>query len=1151
VPITSDIKGPDPLIGAIPSKPPRKKRKPYGYKNVQLGRRPTPLEERLLSLTTIPPTLDRLTADLVAALGFAYFDDARDRRLGSVRATTIDLLWNTARLAAAYGAHEHRQEWQRQGLAHHLSSDAVLARLDHDLPVHRHILTQADTVLGGDYATVKRLARALVNRSFALGRRYERQRLIALKAVDAELLVLSAVLDHNTCDTCYELDGTEFEEGSPEEEEYQVPLDQCESAASGTSLCRCQVIAVGSEPDWVNAAIEHLEILHLRGDYDLDTRTPEERSGAAKKAWDTRGRRAQIRARLEKTIEKPAADIPPNLTFYHGTSGVKLDSILRQGLKTDYVGDVFPGLSEKGHVYFASTQKDAAVWAEEALKQAREGKAGQIVTDAAILEIHIPPDVRDKIEHDKNFEDKAGPQEPNLFQFHGDIPPAWITGVCHATINDPYARMIQAQGGRLPFVEPKWTCEKVSLAALFPDVVYAAVILAAGPERTALAADAHPLTPQDRHDIAIKAWDTRGRTGADDVTNTYAKAVGKPDLVGRRANWSPRAGGLLFVGTTVQFYPHLRSQPVAYLTDDFDEATGYAEGRHDIGGGHAGTPVVRTIQAKPGRTVAIDREIAAAMADDAFDESFLQQTFAAARQRGARYVVYDHPAFSRDAEQHVIVSLYPKEDLKLSVAGRARVDLAALTPEERSQAAVKAWDTRGRLAATAWTEQATADPAEQSLLQTWIDQGHVTGTWRPSRETDPSAPADAIAIRYPIVTHYSDDPHRQFTDNRSAYFHPVEVYGENLDVLQGASGVTIAGALTLRRMKILDAEQSNALGYHPDRVAALIAQGYDGVSDEQAQEFIAFHPKSQFAETSRGDPFRKIGFSADISDHVDLAPLTPDERTAAALKAWDVRGRKAKVAWNDALGFHAVPLRKLFKMSREDLADHLLAGVSADQVRATASLGENQAGDPVERIDLSSRHADPGSPNALVDDWFFNMEYDFDNNAIHVNGLRVEAHARHENILVPLLRNIAALSDQLQVDRVEFDADLDLGGYAWARIGGTAQRPEQLAADVLRLIQTAEEKGTPYDVGELSYVNKGQLSALRQLGSTGLQQVKDFIGQHRKDPTLPRQLAALRVNGERIGRYLLRGLAWEGQIDRTDPEAMKLFHHFVGAPAHG
>jgi hypothetical protein len=344
VPLVTDVSFPTlikvgkPKSDAI-GKPKKKHRSSYTYdkggRQVKLGRKPTPLEERLLSLSEIPARLDDEIERVTQTLVFL-----REQQLAAVSSATEirDLseemrdIFVAAQLnMARYGAYECRQECIRQGVMN-LSSDTAFEERVRAHDRLRQLANGRATHLAHDWVDVltltedrvkrarrpdqwhalaarrldsglKNAARDIVVTGFSIGRTMERQRLVSLKEFEPEMLVFTSVLDANTCDECYDADGTEFEEDSAQEAEYAVPYYLCD----GGEKCRCQIIAVGSEPGWVNAAIEHMEIIHLRDAEEPEItaddivsirvipRPSEEEAidldaAAAKKAWESRQR---------------------------------------------------------------------------------------------------------------------------------------------------------------------------------------------------------------------------------------------------------------------------------------------------------------------------------------------------------------------------------------------------------------------------------------------------------------------------------------------------------------------------------------------------------------------------------------------------------------------------------------------------------------------------------------------------------------------------------------------------------------------------------------------------------------------------------------------------------------------------------------------
>ena len=142
---------------------------------------------------------------------------------------------------------------------------------------------------------------------------------------------------------------------------------------------------------------------------------------------------------------------------------------------------------------------------------------------------------------------------------------------------------------------------------------------------------------------------------------------GPPLPNGRNTFFNPENGGLLVHGTNIAFTRV--TSPELYLTDSYEEAKGYAFGLH-LGGGIGKTPMVRTVEARPGRTLAAQREI-----DDVVengDLSDMNTIMERARKAGYRYVTFTHPAFHGDREQFVLVSLHPNEDLRFTGGWRVK-----------------------------------------------------------------------------------------------------------------------------------------------------------------------------------------------------------------------------------------------------------------------------------------------------------------------------------------------------------------------------------------------------------------------------------------------------------------------------------------------
>lgn len=111
-------------------------------------------------------------------------------------------------------------------------------------------------------------------------------------------------------------------------------------------------------------------------------------------------------------------------TFYHGTVQEQVDSIKEHGLKTDYSGLAWPGLSQPGTIYLARTKHDAMVWAESSAIRLNWKYENPV---AVVLEIRVPAEVLAKSQRTTGIT-HTGEPEGNLRVFQ-DIPPEWIRSV--------------------------------------------------------------------------------------------------------------------------------------------------------------------------------------------------------------------------------------------------------------------------------------------------------------------------------------------------------------------------------------------------------------------------------------------------------------------------------------------------------------------------------------------------------------------------------------------------------------------------------------------------------------------------------------------------------------------------------------------------
>lgn len=115
-------------------------------------------------------------------------------------------------------------------------------------------------------------------------------------------------------------------------------------------------------------------------------------------------------------------------TFFHGTLGTRLDSILKEGLTIAHTGEDYNG-SIQGHTYVTVDPNSARMWA------LRKAQSFPVPADAAVLEIHIPPEKLQKVSADPHYTQEGAPERKYL----GNIHPDWIKNVWvfHENPSDP------------------------------------------------------------------------------------------------------------------------------------------------------------------------------------------------------------------------------------------------------------------------------------------------------------------------------------------------------------------------------------------------------------------------------------------------------------------------------------------------------------------------------------------------------------------------------------------------------------------------------------------------------------------------------------------------------------------------------------------
>jgi hypothetical protein len=131
--------------------------------------------------------------------------------------------------------------------------------------------------------------------------------------------------------------------------------------------------------------------------------------------------------------------------------------------------------------------------------------------------------------------------------------------------------------------------------------------------------------------------------------------------------WTPKTGGRLYHGTSAEQFAEF-DRELIYLAEDPNESEPFAL---NLGLTPVGKkPRIVAVDAAPGKTKRVDDEVLLTIMEEADDiaqgdlNKRIEFEAAKARSSGFRYLAFEHPG--TNGEFDAIVSLYPKEDLKIA-----------------------------------------------------------------------------------------------------------------------------------------------------------------------------------------------------------------------------------------------------------------------------------------------------------------------------------------------------------------------------------------------------------------------------------------------------------------------------------------------------
>lgn len=130
--------------------------------------------------------------------------------------------------------------------------------------------------------------------------------------------------------------------------------------------------------------------------------------------------------------------------------------------------------------------------------------------------------------------------------------------------------------------------------------------------------------------------------------------------------------------------------------------------------------------------------------------------------------------------------------------------------------------------------------------------------------------------------------------------------------------------------------------------------------------------------------------------------------------------------------------------------------------------------------------------------------------------------------------NQMRMMERLGVDRVELLANIDVGGYAWARYGYVPSE----AAEVGTLSNLASEiRGQVAGLGQISDQTRAELlDSLARLEAGDGRAVWEIADRRDIEPE----------SGQALGKKLLLGRNWYGELNLRDEAAVKRFKAYVG-----
>lgn len=154
--------------------------------------------------------------------------------------------------------------------------------------------------------------------------------------------------------------------------------------------------------------------------------------------------------------------------------------------------------------------------------------------------------------------------------------------------------------------------------------------------------------------------------------------------------------------------------------------------------------------------------------------------------------------------------------------------------------------------------------------------------------------------------------------------------------------------------------------------------------------------------------------------------------------------------------------------------------------------------------------------------------------SLTVNHDKVELpkEAQGKGLAKDLMEDAFQTYQRMGAKRVDLYANLDQGGYAWAKFGFKSTNPGRMASRLDAILRHGEQKTVAEHMPALTPAQRSELIAL--------------VDKHKNDPKLPWHIAGTVLpDGQPVGKVLLNLSGWDATLKLDDAEAMDRLHRYA------